>query len=247
MKKIINHLKENWIRHGFETLVVTVGILGAFTLSNWSERKKAEIAEIEIYKEIKDDLFFSYDDIQSGMDSHLIRLKRTIAVRDQIMFKKDYTDSIVYNLLGVDGDDQFFPKTTGFETLKSIGLGTLTSDSLRQHITNLFQLELVRIVKMGREESVGRDFSNLTPFIDKYLVGDDKIIRYIQIPHADSVAVYDRKFTNYNDFIYDEHFLHQLQSAIFDRQYKIVRYNYALNRINALTKEIDKELNRLEN
>jgi len=28
MKKILNHLKGNWIRHGFETLVVVVGILG---------------------------------------------------------------------------------------------------------------------------------------------------------------------------------------------------------------------------
>lgn len=42
MKKIINHLKENWIRHGFETLVVTVGILGAFTLNNWNENSKEE-------------------------------------------------------------------------------------------------------------------------------------------------------------------------------------------------------------
>ena len=32
MKKIINHLKENWIRHGFETLVVTIGILGVLHL-----------------------------------------------------------------------------------------------------------------------------------------------------------------------------------------------------------------------
>ncbi len=34
MKKIINHLKENWIKHGFETLYVIVGILMAFGLSD---------------------------------------------------------------------------------------------------------------------------------------------------------------------------------------------------------------------
>ena len=37
MKKIINHLKENWIRHGFETLVVVGGVLIAFSLSNWNQ------------------------------------------------------------------------------------------------------------------------------------------------------------------------------------------------------------------
>jgi hypothetical protein len=43
MKKIIVHLKENWVRHGFETLVVTVGILGAFTLNNWNENRKERV------------------------------------------------------------------------------------------------------------------------------------------------------------------------------------------------------------
>ncbi len=39
MNKILNHLKENWIRYGFETLVVTVGILGAFMLNNWNQNR----------------------------------------------------------------------------------------------------------------------------------------------------------------------------------------------------------------
>ena len=45
MKKIINHLKENWIRHGFETLVVAVGILVAFTLNNWNEGRKTTLED----------------------------------------------------------------------------------------------------------------------------------------------------------------------------------------------------------
>ena len=40
MRKIITHLKENWIRHGFESFVVVVGILGAFALNNWNESLK---------------------------------------------------------------------------------------------------------------------------------------------------------------------------------------------------------------
>ena len=37
MKKIIKHFKENWIKHGFETLYVIVGILVAFSLDDWNE------------------------------------------------------------------------------------------------------------------------------------------------------------------------------------------------------------------
>ena len=68
MKKIVNHLKENWIRYGFETLVVVVGVLGAFSLNNWNENRnnsnteKAYISrltneitgDIEYYKKVRD-------------------------------------------------------------------------------------------------------------------------------------------------------------------------------------------------
>ena len=43
MNKILNHLKENWVRHGFETLVVTVGILGAFALNNWNDIRDGKL------------------------------------------------------------------------------------------------------------------------------------------------------------------------------------------------------------
>ncbi len=56
MKTIIKHLRENWIRHGFETLVVTVGILAAFGLNNWNENRKERILEIKYLKRLKTDL-----------------------------------------------------------------------------------------------------------------------------------------------------------------------------------------------
>lgn len=56
MKKIIKHLQENWIRHGFETLVVTVGILGAFTLNNWNEDRKERILKTQLINDLKFEL-----------------------------------------------------------------------------------------------------------------------------------------------------------------------------------------------
>ncbi len=60
MKKIINHLKKNWIRHGFETLVVIVGVLIAFTLNDWNEYRKSKRFEsklkIELYNSIQNDI-----------------------------------------------------------------------------------------------------------------------------------------------------------------------------------------------
>ena len=59
MKKIVNHLKENWIKYGFETFVIIVGILGAFALNNWNESRKASRVEkehlINIYESLQRD------------------------------------------------------------------------------------------------------------------------------------------------------------------------------------------------
>lgn len=56
MKRILSHLQENWIRYGFETLVVTISILGAFTLNNWNDDRKDAIEEQVILKQLYEDL-----------------------------------------------------------------------------------------------------------------------------------------------------------------------------------------------
>ncbi len=35
MESIIRYLKNNWLKYGFETAAIIVGILGAFALSTW--------------------------------------------------------------------------------------------------------------------------------------------------------------------------------------------------------------------
>ena len=56
MKKIIKHLKENWIRHGFETLVVVVGVLIAFTLNNWNESRRNDEEARQLIRALSSDL-----------------------------------------------------------------------------------------------------------------------------------------------------------------------------------------------
>jgi hypothetical protein len=60
MKKIIKHLRKNWIRHGFETFVITIGILIAFALNNWNESRKTIQKErsllIQLRKNLEDNL-----------------------------------------------------------------------------------------------------------------------------------------------------------------------------------------------
>jgi len=83
LKKILKNFRENWVSYAFETLVVIVGILIAFGLSNWSESKKnkdlksiyIENLKEEVSEEIKsfetrlDEINLKYDDIKKVMKS----------------------------------------------------------------------------------------------------------------------------------------------------------------------------------
>ncbi len=56
MKKLLYNLRDNWIKYGFETLAVTIGILGAFALDNWNENRKQQLNDIEFLKNLKSEI-----------------------------------------------------------------------------------------------------------------------------------------------------------------------------------------------
>ncbi len=55
MSKIISHLKENWIKNVFETIVVVTDVFGAFLLNNWNEQNKLKKQAVEVPEELVDE------------------------------------------------------------------------------------------------------------------------------------------------------------------------------------------------
>jgi len=70
LKTAIDILKNNWIRYGFETLVVINGILIAFALDNWNENRLENIKETQylnrLVKDIQADTIYYNDRIASS-------------------------------------------------------------------------------------------------------------------------------------------------------------------------------------
>lgn len=56
MKKILETLKRKWAEYLLEILVIVIGILVAFTLNNWNEKRKTEVLEIQFLKRLEKDL-----------------------------------------------------------------------------------------------------------------------------------------------------------------------------------------------
>ncbi|MCF1422343.1 DUF6090 family protein [Mangrovimonas futianensis] len=229
-----------------EIVLVVIGILVALQLNNWNEDRKTKILEIEIYKEIKDDIMVSLEDLERGHSRYDKGIVNNARLRDHIINELPFDDSIARDLILADDDDQFFPKMSGFEALKSAGLETLSNDTLRQKIANLYELSFVRIIGMGRDKSPSRNFQFLKPY-QKYLKLDKNNKKYRNYGEEDSVVYYKTIIKNYESLMKDDQLVKDLQEAIFLRIFKLRNYTSVIDKSNELILEIDEEVKRLEN
>ena len=71
--KILNHLKTDWFRYGFETLAVIVGILIAFSLEKWNENRNIQEERIQIIHSLNAEL--ALDTIM--LNSYIEKTKRS--------------------------------------------------------------------------------------------------------------------------------------------------------------------------
>jgi hypothetical protein len=65
MESIIRYLKNNWLKYGFETAAIIVGILGAFALSTWHETMKEQDSEKEYLVNLLVDMEGHLDNIET--------------------------------------------------------------------------------------------------------------------------------------------------------------------------------------
>lgn len=56
IKKLLDHLKQNWIRYGFETFTIVVGIFGAFTIESWSDTRQQQKNDIDFLRNLRDEI-----------------------------------------------------------------------------------------------------------------------------------------------------------------------------------------------
>jgi hypothetical protein len=164
MKKIINHLKENWIKYGFETLVVTVGILGAFTLNNWNENRKEKIRETILLTELAKNIESNINILEDGLETQLQWIKEINYVVNHIDLKRSYSDSLGTYLNHIRYAESLSLTTTAFESLKSNGFDLIHSTSLRLEIIRLFDeyyeniSNLINTIGLSKYNSANRIF-----------------------------------------------------------------------------------------
>jgi uncharacterized protein DUF6090 len=150
MKAIFSHIKEHWIKYSLETLVVMVGILGAYALNNWNEVRKDNKIELEIYAELNASL--KSDSVKLVETIEKLNLCKTGLVT--VIFKKQSEVIKTENLKGLlnsisYGAHSFFPKYGAWQQITNNNqMYLLNTQDIKSKLVELYDYKYQRYVNI---------------------------------------------------------------------------------------------------
>lgn len=223
-----------------EITLIVVGILIALQVNNWNENNKRARTEQKILQEISVDLKNTRQEINADLESHIKAQNYASRLKELLQDEAKDRRSIVRYFENALKDRQAYPKTSGYESLRSKGLEILSNDSLRIAITNLYQLEFVRLLDFGATQDRYSITALLTPYLKKhfYLTDDlDKTEK--SAPGGDPVSYYEYGLRSYHQLRADTALLIDLQRSFDLRRKKINRHLSAIAGIDRVLEMIE--------
>lgn len=123
-----------------EIALVVVGILIALQINNWNENKKVLRLEKDLLIEVKNGLEYDLDILKEAIDFHRSSLKSQDIIVDWVEGNIDYNDSLGIHFVRTIFNRNLKFKEAPYETLQQMGLKIIKNDSLRDQISNLYDL-----------------------------------------------------------------------------------------------------------
>ena len=133
-----------------EIALVVIGILIALQINNWSENKKSTQKVNDILLEIRRDIENNIDQshVENEIENRVIR--SALIVLNNLDHIKEYHDSMDYHFMQSHHWGTASWKSSGYETLKSVGLDLIDSDSLKEAIVDLYEISYSEVAEVMR-------------------------------------------------------------------------------------------------
>ena len=127
-------------KHGVgEVLLIVVGVLIALTASDWQGRRADRQTELAILREITASLSSDLQLLESGLE-RLERINdRGAVLRSYLSSGAPYADSLDTYFGTIFSIQALNLNPAAYESLKSQGLGLVSSESLRLHIARVYE------------------------------------------------------------------------------------------------------------
>jgi hypothetical protein len=232
--KPVKHI--DWSYAVGEIILIFLGISLAIWFNNWNEARNDRRTEVNLLKEIQENLVAN---IRHTNSISVSELKRAAAYRRLgTLIKTDQLpgtgnamrDTLTDLLIDLNSYANYFPRTAGFQSLRSWGIHRLTTDSIRKQLTNLHEKDIVSIQDAMQ--------NNFEVYMEIY---HDHILRHTDFS-GPGIWIRDM-----DQFLADEDFANKLFAMAIDREmsmkYFVIPKIRDMERIEV---NLRKELARLE-
>jgi hypothetical protein len=227
--------KIGWANFLLEIVSVFIGITIAFGLDNWKESKKSREAEIKTLIELRSGLQSDLRDAKIDMDIFNDASKACRVYEQNFESTAVNVDSLKHYSDYLINAATFVSNSSAYETLKSRGLETVTNDSLRLQIAELYDVQYENIYKWEQLFLYPALFlNNLNYFRDNI---------FVQFVAEDGSDRHEYKFDNrtkYNTLLI-------LKNMLFVNDHMVGRYSGILVNVQRLIHNLDIEISRLKN
>ena len=214
-----------------EILLITIGILIALNLNNWNQDQNAKAVEIKTLKEIHLGLSDDLKDLQFSLRFYRNSKNSCDVLLFHFKNKLPYDDTLDSHFGKIGLFAVLSVRTGPFETLKSRGMETITNDSLRLKIANLYDLNYKTIV----------EYQNI--HIERY-----SEIRKLLLNRFKNLTAFETASPiNYEKLLNDIVFINTAKLSSDEVSYSIYAYELAETNCKELLFEIDQEIDRLNN
>jgi len=177
-----------YARYAFgEILLVMIGILLAFQVNSWNDQRKRNLLEIDILKELKQNLMVDIVDINENSIVHEQALKSSQIISSVIENDLPNNDSLNNHFSNIIIVPMFLPTKTAYENLKLTGTTLLDNDSLRLAIIELYERKYAFLKDVVDGERVKmyndlngfyrNEFSSIDFFGKSYPVNFEELIK----------------------------------------------------------------------
>lgn len=255
--------KRKIYKYLIEIVIIVIGVLIAFYLTNWGEEVEKRNNENEIVSQIYFELQDNLVDLKNDIAIHRNSLQSQLKIQEFLDSENVKSDSLMMDFYWMSKEEYIFPNTSAFENLNNTGMGILKNDSLRNLITLVYNNNFPRIAK-------GNNFyPDINEYVKKYLLENFRVNRDPSIQYtlnlSDSLNItFPRNFGNgINQIIgyiplnsknlkSDEEFRFLISEILLFRIYKINYYQLSINNVQNILNLIERKYpktitsNRLE-
>lgn len=143
----------NWKKYLFEFLSIFIAVFAAFALDSWKESRKDQLIERKILIEIHKGLDKDLQDIKENEKGHRQGIRAAEYFRNILVEQQVQQDSLKQHYFNLFRDFISIQNVSGYETLKSKGLESISNDSLRSNIIALYEYDYNTLRKLEEEYS----------------------------------------------------------------------------------------------